>query len=154
MIRNNATFLNKRKPIEITHIEDPYTFWFKYTDEDDKEIQTELLEIEITRYSIGFSNIKKKFNFKQGDVVAALLQQDNYDKWIRARIDRIYDSEENQKIHIWSYDHGCDFHVESNRLVPLLDKKLTAKPIANNFIGGLSDIVPAKRVCVFFFELE
>lgn len=151
MIRNTGIFLNKRKPIKITHIEDPYTFWFKYTDEDDRELQTELLETDITRYSIGFMNISKQFHFEHGDIVSALLQQDNCNKWIRARIERIDDSTAIKKFHIWSYDHGCEFCVESNRLVPLLMEKLATKPIANNFIGGLSHIVPAKMVCVSFF---
>lgn len=132
--------------IQITHIQDPYQFWFKFEQKMQKDDIIEALELEIAEYiekSKQCGEVVNVSHLNVGDYVAVYFQENNTEKWLRGSIkgkNRIKNT-----FSIWAIDNGCEIQVEANCVMPL-DRKLATNPTTNVYIGGLCDGRPAQPV--------
>lgn len=135
---------NMEQNIKITHIEDPYQFWFKFEQQMQKDDTIDALELEIAEYVEKTKQCAAVVNHLNiGEYVALHFQENNVEKWVRGSIKR--KNRTTNTLTIWLIDNGCETQVEPNCVVPL-DRQLATNPTSNLYIGGLCDARPAQPV--------
>lgn len=140
---------NMEQMIKITHVQDPYQFWFKFEHQNDIN---EALELEIAEYVEKSKQCEKIVNVSHlnvGDYVAAHFPENNTDKWLRGRIKA--KNRMKNTLTIWLIDDGCEIQVEPNCVMPL-ERQLATNPISNVYIGGLCDARPAAPVSYLYAD--
>lgn len=138
----NSHFLVKNQ-IEITFIENPHKFWYKYCNDATQQRLLEHLENSIEKYMKDlFEWGEQLLPISYGDVIAT-----NKDgkKWIRGKAGKIQKGSQTS-IKIWAIDYGCEMLLPLDDVFLLKDKDLACRHPINVHIGGLSGISPAYAV--------
>lgn len=133
--------------ITITHIDNPYRFWFEYGGRKDE--YTELMIGEVYKYADKMHKAGNWLNANEaivGDYVAAFVHDNTGQKWVRGYI-RATEDASNGGFRFWSIDNGCEFRVEANCLVSLKDSEFATPITTRLYVGGLCDSRPAGMVC-------
>lgn len=134
--------LNVKKEIQITQIDNPHKFWYKYCNDPVQENQIQQFEEDIANYAIDLVGWRENLPpIKHGDVVAAF--HFDWKKWIRGKAGK---AKNDEHIYIWAIDYGCKLVIPMENIVPIEDLDLKYRQPINVFIGGLANIVPAKAV--------
>lgn len=134
--------------ILIEHIENPYQFWFKYEsgarlDSSGSSVDSNLrIYAEKVRKSGHQADIH---TIHVGDYVAALIDKNNEQKWIRGYLKQLYMSE--QRCIVWCIDNGQSFQVAVDCLVLLSNTEFASQPTCGILKGGLCDSRPGRLVC-------
>lgn len=136
--------------IVIYQIDDPYRFSFEFGNRQLKNEYTKLIVRNVCRYAETMSNAGKTMESNEvnvGDYVAAFIPDKTDEKWIRGYI-RELDADSNDGFRFWSCDNDCEFKVEADCLVSLIDCQLATPITARRYIGGLCDSRPMTMVCI------
>lgn len=139
-VKENVLVKNQ---IEITFIENPHKFWFKYIDEVQQRLLKQL-EDSLEKYITDlFEWGEQLLPISYGDVI--VTKQVDGKKWIRGKAGKIQKGNKTY-IKIWAIDHGCEMLLPLENVFMLHDQELACRHPINVHIGGLSGISPAHAV--------
>lgn len=137
-----------RKSIQITQIDTPHKFWFKFKNESDQLLLDELHH-EIKTY---IENLRQQndghlpeIDVQAGDVIVTM----KWKKWIRGKAGQLKKATrdgEMDLIYMWAIDYGCKLQIPLSSAVLLECQQLAYRHPINVHIGGLSGILPAEVV--------
>lgn len=145
MLAANGKYEFQETAIEITHIESPHTFWFRYKTAPSDAFQH--FENSLEKFSIerleNVSFIQTRRGISVNDIVSVF----HNDKWLRCRVTSI----EKSLYFVWSIDYGFPLKIPKIYLILIYDEKLANETFSSVFKGGLSTILPIEEVIFRYF---
>lgn len=137
-----------KKSIQITEVDNPHKFWFKFSNDSNENQALDELERKIIDYVDEIEKNDIEFpNDMTFDVIVVFHIE--WKKWIRGKagnVKKAKDENEVDTILIWSIDYGCKMWIPLANVIPLQNSDLAYRSPINVHIGCLSGIVPAKIV--------
>lgn len=130
--------------IIVTHIENPYLFWFKYDCGERDDANGRSLDENLHKYAEQVRNAGRQSSadaLHVGEYVAARIESAAAPKWIRG-----YLEEAGKCCSVWCIETGRVFQVPADCLVPLANTEFASHPTCGILKGSLCDSRPGRLV--------
>lgn len=132
--------------IEITHIDNPHLFWFKYKNVVNNEFNKfeEILQTYSHERCENPSFMQRRRGIHVNDIVSTF----HSGKWIRCKVNSI----DKSICLLWSIDYGFLLSLPKTFLILVDDNEIETKTFSMLFKAAISSIVPIHGVIIIYIS--